>query len=99
MSRQDFTPGTRKAAVKERRLQLTHIQGRLERLEVLPQLILPVGHAEPSSLELCQVERGVDRARGDGAGGAGVVVGGADRHDHVAVAVGGLEDGAGDVGP
>ena len=39
------------------------------------------------------------RARGDGALGAGVVVGGAHRHDPVAVAVGGLEDGAGDVGP
>lgn len=36
----------------------------------------------------------MDRARGYGAGGAGVVVGGADRHDPVAVAVGGLEDGA-----
>ena len=41
----------------------------------------------------------MDRARGDGALGACVVVGGADRHDPVAVAVGGLEDGAGDVGP
>ena len=41
----------------------------------------------------------MDRARGDGALGAGVVVGGADRHDLLAVAVGGLEDGAGDVGP
>ena len=50
-------------------------------------------------LELGQVERGVDRARGDGARGVRVVVGGADRHDPVAVAVGGLEDGAGDVGP
>ena len=50
-------------------------------------------------LELGQVERGVDRARGDGALGAGVVVGGRYRHDPVAVAVGGLEDGAGDVRP
>ena len=50
-------------------------------------------------LELGQVERGVDRARGDGALGAGVVVGGRYRHDPVAVAVGGLEDGAGDIGP
>lgn len=41
----------------------------------------------------------MDRARCDGALGAGVVVGGADRHDPVAVAVGGLEDGAGDVRP
>ena len=41
----------------------------------------------------------MDRARGDGTLGAGVVVGGADRHDPVAVAVGGLEDGAGDVRP
>ena len=41
----------------------------------------------------------MDRARGDRALGAGVVVGGADRHDSVAVAVGGLENGAGDVGP
>ena len=50
-------------------------------------------------LELGQVERGVDRARGDGALGAGVVVGGRNRHDLLAVAVGGLEDGAGDIGP
>ena len=41
----------------------------------------------------------MDRARGDGAGGAGVVVGGRNRHDLVPVAVGGLEDGAGDVRP
>ena len=41
----------------------------------------------------------MDRARGDGAGGICEVVSGADRHDPVAVAVGGLEDGAGDVGP
>ena len=41
----------------------------------------------------------MDRARGDGALGARVVVGGADRHDLLAVAVGGLEDVAGDVGP
>lgn len=54
---------------------------------------------EPDRLEPGQVERGVDRARGDGARGAGVVVGGADRHDPVAVAVGRLEDGAGDIGP
>ena len=39
------------------------------------------------------------RARGDGARGAGVVVGGRYRHDPLPVAVGGLEDGAGDVGP
>lgn len=54
---------------------------------------------EPDRLEPGQVERGVDRARGDGARGARVVVGGADRHDLLAVAVGGLEDGARDVGP
>lgn len=41
----------------------------------------------------------MDRARCDGAGGICVVVSGADRHNPVAVAVGGLEDGAGDVGP
>ena len=41
----------------------------------------------------------MDRARGDGAVGVRVVVGGADRHDLVPVAVGGLEDGAGDVRP
>lgn len=41
----------------------------------------------------------MDRARGDGAGGGRVVVGGADRHNLVPVAVGGIEDGAGDVGP
>lgn len=41
----------------------------------------------------------MDRARGDGTGGVGVVVGGRNRHDPVAVAVGGLEDGAGDVRP
>lgn len=54
---------------------------------------------EAGSLELGQVERGVDRARGDGALGVCVVVGGRHRHDPVAVAVGGLEDGAGDVRP
>ena len=54
---------------------------------------------EPDRLEPGKVERGVDRARGDGALGAAVVVGGADRHDPVAVAVGDLEDGAGDVRP
>ena len=41
----------------------------------------------------------MDRARGDGAGGICVVVGGADGDHLVPVAVGGLEDGAGDVGP
>ena len=41
----------------------------------------------------------MDRARGDGAGGVRVVVGGRNRHDPLAVAVGGLEDGAGDVRP
>lgn len=41
----------------------------------------------------------MDRARGDGARGVRVVVGGADRDHLVTVAVGGLEDGAGDVGP
>ena len=54
---------------------------------------------EADRLEPGQVERGVDRARGDGTLGSGVVLGGADRHDPVPVAVGGLEDGAGDVGP
>lgn len=54
---------------------------------------------EPDRLEPGQVERGVDRARGDGARGARVVVGGADRHDLLAVAVDGLEDGARDVRP
>ena len=41
----------------------------------------------------------MDRARGDGAVGVRVVVGGRHRHDLVPVAVGGLEDGAGDVRP
>ena len=68
-------------------------------VKVLPELFLPVGHVESDRLEPGKVERGVDRARGDGAGGARVVVGGRYRHDPVAVAVGGLEDGAGDVGP
>ena len=68
-------------------------------VKVLPQLFLPVGHVEADRLEPGQVERGVDRARGDGAGGARVVVGGAHGHDLLAVAVGGLEDGAGDVRP
>lgn len=54
---------------------------------------------EPNRLEPGKVERGVDRARGDGALGAGVVVCGRYRHDPVAVAVGCLEDGAGDVRP
>ena len=61
--------------------------------------MLPIGHVEPCGLELGQVERGVDRARGDGAGCTRVVVGGADRDHLLAVAVGGLEHGAGDVGP
>ena len=54
---------------------------------------------EARRLELGQLERGVYRARGDGAGGVRVVVGGRNRHDPVTVAVGGLEDGTGDVGP
>ena len=54
---------------------------------------------EAGGLELGKVERGVHRARCGGALGAGVVVGGADGHDLLAVAVGGLEDGAGYVGP
>lgn len=41
----------------------------------------------------------MDRARGDGSLGVRVVVGGRYRHDLLPVAVGGLEDGAGDVGP
>lgn len=41
----------------------------------------------------------MDRARGNGTDGARVVVGGADGDHFVPVAVGGLEDGAGDVGP
>lgn len=41
----------------------------------------------------------MDRARGYGAGGAGVVVGGRYRHGLLSVAVCGLEDGAGDVRP
>ena len=54
---------------------------------------------EACGLELGQVKCGVDRARCDGTLGARVVVGGRYRHDLLAVAVGGLEDGAGDVGP
>lgn len=54
---------------------------------------------EAGRLEPGQVERGVDRARCDGARGVRVVVGRRNRHDLLAVAVGGLEDGAGDVGP
>lgn len=54
---------------------------------------------EADRLEPGQVERGVDRARCDGARGVRVVVGGRNRHDLLAVAVGGLEDGAGDIGP
>ena len=54
---------------------------------------------EADRLEPGQVESGVDRARGDGARGVRVVVGGRNRQDLLAVAVGRLEDGAGDVGP
>lgn len=54
---------------------------------------------EAGGLQLGQVERGVDRARGDGARGVRIVVGGADRDHFLPVAVGGIEDGAGDVGP
>ena len=68
-------------------------------VKVLPEPFLPAGHVEADGLELGQVECGVDRARGDGAGGVRVVVGGANRDHFLPVAVGGLEDGAGDVGP
>ena len=54
---------------------------------------------EADRLEPGQVERGMHRAWGDGALGAGVIVGGRHRHDLVARAVGGLEDGTGDVRP
>ena len=54
---------------------------------------------EADRLEPGKVERGVDRARGDRLLGARVVVGGADRDHVLPVAVGGLEDGAGDVRP
>ena len=54
---------------------------------------------EAAGLELGQVERGVDRARCDGALGVRVVVGGRNRNYLLPIAVGGLEDGAGDVGP
>ena len=54
---------------------------------------------EPDRLEPGEVERGVDRARCDGARGARVVVGGRHRHDLLPVAVGSLEDGAGDIRP
>lgn len=63
------------------------------------KLLLPVGHVEATGLELGQVERGVGRARCDGARGVRIVVGCADRNDPLPVAVGGLEDGAGDVRP
>ena len=68
-------------------------------VKVLPELFLPVGHVESDRLEPGQVERGVYRARGDRTGSARVVVGGAYRDDFLAVAIGGLEDGSGDVGP
>lgn len=68
-------------------------------VKVLPELFLPVGHVEPDRLEPGKVERRVDRARCDGARGVRVVVGCRHRHDFLAVAVGGLEDGAGDVRP
>ena len=61
----------------------SQIQG----IQVLPQLFLPVGHVEADRLEPGKVERGVDRARGDGALGARVVVGGRYRHDPVPVAL------------
>ena len=54
---------------------------------------------EAYGLEPGQIERGVDRARGDGAGGVRVVVGGRYRHDPVPVAVGGPENGTGYVRP
>ena len=62
-----------------------------------PALPPPVGLVEADHFELGQVERGVDRAQGDGALGAGVVVGVADWHDPVAIAAGGLEGGWGNV--
>lgn len=54
---------------------------------------------ETDRLEPGKVESGVGRARCDGARGVRVVVGSRHRHDLVPVAVGGLEDGAGDVRP
>lgn len=66
---------------------------------VLPQLFLPVRQVEAGSLKLGQVEPGVDRTRCDGARGVRVVVGGRHLHDLLAVVVGDLEDGAGDVRP
>ena len=71
----------------------------LERLKVLPQLFFPIRHVESGCLELGQVKRRVGRTRRDGALGIRVIISGADRHDPVAVAVGGLEDGPGDIGP
>lgn len=45
-----------------------------QRSQVLLELLLPVGHAEARGLELGEVERRVDGARGHGAGGARVVL-------------------------
>lgn len=102
MTNKCINPSTKNSPLK---IQLTVKTDRpynttdLERLKVLPQLFFPIRHMESSCLKLGQVKHGVDRARGHGALGAGVVVVGRNRHDPVAVAVGGLEDGAGDVGP
>ena len=102
MTNKCINPSTKNSPLK---IQLTVKTDRpynttdLERLKVLPQLFFPIRHMESSCLKLGQVKHGMDRARGDGALGDGVVVVGRNRHDPVAVAVGGLEDGAGDVGP
>ena len=52
-----------------------------------------------SRLEFGEVKGGVGRSRGDRARGVGKVVRSRDGNDPVAVAVGGVEDGAGDIRP
>lgn len=54
---------------------------------------------EAGGLEPGEVERAEVRARGDGPLGVGVVLRRADGHHVLAVAVRGLEDRSGDVGP
>ena len=60
---------------------------------------MPVRGRKARGLELGEVQRGVLRARGDGAGGVGVVVGRGDRLHRAAVAVGALEHHGSDLSP
>lgn len=70
-----------------------------QKSHVLRELLGPVAGIEARGADLGEVQVGALRARGDGALGRGVVLGGGDRDDRVAVAVGEVEDAGGDPRP